>query len=32
MLGNFVFDIDGAIAIAVDYKPEEVEKEVKKKY
>jgi hypothetical protein len=30
--GNFVFDIDGAIAIAVDYQPEKVEKGVKEKF
>jgi len=28
MLGNFVFDIDGAMAIAVDYEKEKVEKKV----
>ena len=29
MLGNFIFDIDGTIAIAVDYQMEEKEKKVK---
>lgn len=32
MFGNFVFDIDGAMAVAVDYRQEEVEKEVKEKF
>ncbi len=30
--GNFVFDIDGAIAIAADYKQEQVEKGIKEKF
>jgi hypothetical protein len=32
MLDNFVFDIDGAMAIAVDYQPEKEEKAVKDKF
>ncbi|MBI4645027.1 MAG: hypothetical protein HY738_00140 [Bacteroidia bacterium] len=31
MFGNFVFDIDGAVAIVADYEKEKVEKDVKKK-
>ena len=30
--GNFVFDIDGAIAIAVSYQPEKIEEAVTIKY
>ena len=32
MLGNFVFDIDGAMAIAVDYEPLIVAEKVKKEF
>ena len=32
MLGNFVFDIDGAMAIMIDSKAEKVEKEVRDKF
>ena len=32
MFGNFVSDIDGAIAIAVDYEKEKVDKKVLEKF